>query len=641
MERDSNKILTAVVCLGAAVVSVAYFLSARSKQRRPGNVSKTHDLGESAKKNGDGQQAVYDHLFYQTVANASVIQIRTQREWHDSTLGVKFQFSPQCLKLVLEERHYPLIHVKFIVVSDHQASVSVVIEECNDVATLDDYRESCIARLEHCAKILPIEAFKFGSLQLRTLSYQYTNEVDVVVTVLAVLQKDGSRCVTVQHQTLGEKCAGGCRSIVGDLVRSVKFAAPGPSSSFLFCTEPRHGVGLRLPLNLTLMNEGLTTDADLIASPQASLPFAALLGEYGQLSVVARYERYAPAKNAAREVIGKLLHQAKTRYSLRKKLVSADAGHQKMSDELQVTVMSSRVTGNNDDEGVQRANECVFFVVECPVDSFGHDHIEGLVPMAGGSTGALLCVYLYNVLSEYVSVSFFALKSPTISLETFLPICTGIADSLTIGNHYGQETTLLYCNRRFCFPFDIRLGSQWKCWEPPLGDPLCIVGVLGLSWQDVEVRAIPCPVDVMEGGGVEKFQRECWHRVQQLHPHKTTIHSSDLRPARRGFVSFDIVFCAVEENENPGDDDDFTALAEFDSETSSALGNPFARCQCTRPRDSDPATPRADESLRIAVLLCCNDGFAFLLQIATSKYHQEESRRVIEEVASNLSMTRV
>ena len=527
MERESNKYLTAAVCLGAAAISVTLLLKSRLKQRsvHSSSVADKKDANRVTSLRGELQP---DHSFYQIQANSHVVQIHTLREWHDVSLGVKFQFSPQHLRLTLEERQYPVIHVKFAIPHEQQ-TVSVVIEECNDVATLDDYRDSCLIKLENCAKVLPSEQFTMN-VQFRTISYQYTNEKEEVVTVFAVLQKNTSRCVTVQLLTIGERSGATARSVVWEIVRSVSFSPPSPSSSFLFCTEPRHGVGLKLPLNLTLVNDGFVDDFHDGCIPQASSPFATLLSEQGNFSAVARYERFAPAKHSTRDVLLKLLHQAKSRYSLRKQLTLSDACHPKSVDELPVTIMSCKAHGNGDEEGVQRANDCAFFVAECAVDSSsGHSQIEGLIPAAGGAS-ALLCVYLYNVLSEFVSLSFFMLKGSTSSFENFLPVCTGIADSLTVGNHYGQETTLLYCNRRFCYPFDIRLGSHWKVWEPPLGDPLCIVSVLSLHWQEVEIRGIPCPYDVMSAP--EKFQRDCWHRVLQL-PSKVSIRSSVLRPPRK------------------------------------------------------------------------------------------------------------
>jgi hypothetical protein len=615
MERDSNKMLTAAVCLGAAVISIIYFLKAQAKQRKEHQVSsQTKEISSRAGEAGDSH---LEHAFHQAIVNSHITKVHTMREWCDASFGVKFQFAPQTLRPILEERQYPVIHIKFSVVNEHNL-VSVVIEECRDVTSLDEYREICLARLELCAKILPCEPLKSSGTELRTLSYQFTNERDCTVTVLAVLQKDSSRYVTIQHQTIGDRCAVNARSVLGDLVRSVKFLAPMTTPSYLFCTEPRHGVGMKLPLCLTFIGDDGVNESDS-SHVSSSFPLAHFTGQAG-LTVVARYERYAPSRCSIREAMLKVMHQAKARYSLRKHLVPAESGRPKSSDEIPVTTMVQNKVTAGDDEGVQRANECFFFVADCPVDSFGD---------AGGVTSALLCVYLYNVLSEYVSVSFFTPKSGSSSLQSFLPLCTAIGDSLTVGNHYGQETTVVYCNRRFTYPFDIRLGSQWTVWEPPLGDPLCIVSVLGVNLQEVDVRAVSCPHDVLNDVG--KFQRECWQQVLQL-PARVSIHSSEVRPRRGGLVSFDIVFSelAIGSNESEGD------------VGQDAGSNPFSRCSCPHPsRDSNPATPRDESmSLRIVVVLCTGEGLAFLLHVATTAYYQQESKRVIDEVAAHISLVR-
>jgi hypothetical protein len=544
------------------------------------------------------------------MVNSHITQVHTMREWYDALLGVKFQMSPAVLRPLLEERQYPVVHVKLAVVSKKNEVISVVIEECPEVASVDEYKDICLARLELCTKVLTCDSMWSWGAAVRVLSYQFANEADHAVTVLAAVQQVSGRFVTVQHQTVGERCADNARSVLSDVVRSVKSVPPAGTPSFLFCTEPRNGVGMSLDLSLTFVSDDSPGDGDV---PRAanSFPFARFTRHDG-LVVAAQYECYSPMKHSIRDVMQEVMRQARLRYALRKKLVPRDKGRLLAKDEMPVTIIAQREVAVVDDEAVQRPAECVFFGADCPADSL----VEG---EAGGAS-ALLCVYLYNVLTEYVSVSFFLPKTGNSSLESFLELCSRIGDSLTTGNHYGQETTVLYCNRRFCHPFTIRLASQWTVWEPPLGDPLCVVAAQGLSVHEVEVRVMPC--DVRGASDAEHFKLHCEQLVRQL-PGRVTIHSSGMRKSRRGGVVVEMVF------------------SETDADSGQDGGsNPFSRCSCPRPsKGSNPATPRETGPLRIVAVVSTAEGLAFILHTAATAYDWQEAKRVLDQVAAEISLS--
>lgn len=604
MEGGSNRLLTAVVCAGAAFVAVLYLIKSRTKHRQEPPALLKQDCVEQP-----GLGATHEeHRFHLAMVNSHITQVHTMREWCDASLGVKFHISPAVLRPLLEERQYPVVHVKLAVVNK-QDVISVVIEESPEVASVDEYKDICLARLELCAKVLTCDSMWGWGAGVRVLSYQFANERDHTVTVLAAVQQVSGRFVTVQHQTVGDRCADNARSLLSDIVRSVRPVQHSGTPSSLYCTEPRNGVGMSLDLSLTFVSDDTPTDGD-VPRDSNSFQFARFTRHDG-LMVTAQYECFSPKKYSIRDVMLEVMRQARLRYALRKKLVTRDKGRPVAKDEMPVTIMAQREVVVADDEAVQRPAECIFFGADCPVDGLGDGE-------AGGAS-ALLCVYLYNVLTEYVSVSFFLPKTGNSSLESFLELCSRIGDSLTTGNHYGQETTVVYCNRRFCHPFRIRLASHWTVWEPPLGDPLCVVAAQGLSLHEVEVRVMPC--DVRDANDAQDFKLHCEQLVYQL-PGRVSIRSSRMHLLRRGSAVVEIVFS---ETETDGGQD--------------CGSNPFSRCSCPRPsRGSNPVTPREAAPLRIVVVVCTNEGFAFVLHIAATAYDWQEAQRVVDQVAAELSL---
>ncbi|KAG8347479.1 hypothetical protein ERJ75_000835800 [Trypanosoma vivax] len=121
-----------------------------------------------------------------------------------------------------------------------------------------------------------------------------------------------------------------------------------------------------------------------------------------------------------------------------------------------------------------------------------------------GSTGvttylsAYLGIFCLLIRNECVSMSFL-FSTAHHTLEEVVTFCRRTLDTVSLGNHYGQSTSLLYCNRRHeVLPFNILLNSVGATSvvhveEPMIGDPLAFFRVAGLERLSVSLRVFPFP----------------------------------------------------------------------------------------------------------------------------------------------------
>lgn len=117
-----------------------------------------------------------------------------------------------------------------------------------------------------------------------------------------------------------------------------------------------------------------------------------------------------------------------------------------------------------------------------------------------GTISAYLSVFCLATRDQCVSISFLS-STTQHTLEEFITFCRRTIDTVSVGNHFGQSPSLIYCNRQHeVLPFHILLdsasavaGSVVRVEEPMIGDPLAIFHVDGLEDVQVLLRVFPCP----------------------------------------------------------------------------------------------------------------------------------------------------
>ncbi|CBZ31608.1 hypothetical protein, conserved [Leishmania donovani] len=139
----------------------------------------------------------------------------------------------------------------------------------------------------------------------------------------------------------------------------------------------------------------------------------------------------------------------------------------------------------------------------------------GVADLTAGTVKAYWSAFYVPVGTACVSFHFIASALRHTSTE-FVSFCATVMNSVSLGNHYGQSVSVLYCNiRHDVLPFRLSLPPTGMATveEPMLADPLCVVqATYGVEKVGVTVRVFPLftsttsPVeDGSSGGGGTGF----------------------------------------------------------------------------------------------------------------------------------------
>ncbi|KAG5487234.1 hypothetical protein LSCM4_07722 [Leishmania orientalis] len=118
----------------------------------------------------------------------------------------------------------------------------------------------------------------------------------------------------------------------------------------------------------------------------------------------------------------------------------------------------------------------------------------GATDPIAGTVKAYWSAFYVPVGTACVSFHFIASALRHSSTE-FVSFCATVMNSVSLGNHYGQSVSVLYCNTRHdVLPFRLSLPPTGMATveEPMLADPLCVVqATYGVEKVGVTVRVFP------------------------------------------------------------------------------------------------------------------------------------------------------
>ncbi|GET85885.1 hypothetical protein, conserved [Leishmania tarentolae] len=130
----------------------------------------------------------------------------------------------------------------------------------------------------------------------------------------------------------------------------------------------------------------------------------------------------------------------------------------------------------------------------------------GVTDLTAGTVKAYWSAFYVPVGTACVSFHFIASALRHSSTE-FMSFCATVMNSVSLGNHYGQSVSVLYCNTRHdVLPFRLSLPPTGMAAveEPILADPLCVVqATYGVEKVGVTVRVFPlftCATSLAEDG---------------------------------------------------------------------------------------------------------------------------------------------
>nr|CCC91592.1 conserved hypothetical protein [Trypanosoma congolense IL3000] len=173
-------------------------------------------------------------------------------EWRDDVLGVRMLFSPILFAVETEERQAPLLLVGLRYLRQPEHRVAITFECCGAVETAEEYRENSLDRIRSCAKLLSSAGYiRIGSEQLPSAEYCYMDSGNKLRFALSVFLTNGQLAVTAQY-IADTRVKSVLPTAFNELVRSIQFITPRATPSYLLCSEPRLGLGFRLPLDFFL-----------------------------------------------------------------------------------------------------------------------------------------------------------------------------------------------------------------------------------------------------------------------------------------------------------------------------------------------------------------------------------------------------
>ncbi|RNF21895.1 uncharacterized protein Tco025E_03225 [Trypanosoma conorhini] len=476
---------------------------------------------------------------------------------------------------------------------------------------------------------------------------------------------------------------------------------------------------------------------------ECSTPFAALAGcGPRRMMVVASYEPLARGHVSWQPLFERVLHTTLTRFSATQRVGSGSgeeaeeeqrkvtppiavvwcAKGQELSQERkdkrgtiivrpqQLLVPTNGDSAVDDDAGDTLLLDGAFCVQEITLDPKGasfallrdllqlqseEGYEEATANEAGGGSqrekaqrrkaptaviSAYLSVFCLRIRDACVSISFLS-SAKRHTLEEFITFCRRTLDTVSVGNHFGQSTSLIYCNTRHeVLPFNILLdpasaaeAASVLVEEPLIGDPLALIHVSGLEHVRVLLRVFPCPSAPLvllqsQCRAKTRLEKVVRNYLLQL-PDRVCVHHMETTMLGSR-AALEIHY----EQMVDADDSDAGLLA-LDEEVGNI--NPFARYWSTAAypavgggaagslapptaasdgADVAPAlapscsvdppplllrSPSRDSreevaSMRVGVVVCC-EGCAFLFLASSMDYSLSAVRQVVRQLAANIS----
>lgn len=615
-----NVLVTVLVGSAAAALATAALVK-RWLESKPNSASlQTLSEQTNIKPTAAEPESLGSAQFFASQAESHVMTTSASlSQWSDDQLGVRLQFSAHTLKLVSEVRQAPMITLKFSSCREVGVTVQVMIEDCerHPARSAEDYRNASVERIRDLVKIVSVSNVRVGTNVYPVVEHSYLTPTNTVMNVISIFVVHEHVGITMQFCTPGSMPKT-LPAAFHELVRTIKFSPPKPSSSYLFCAEPRLGVGFRVPLTFKLV---LTPEAGESDFGQDGPPFATLVGTSSNVTIVARNERHCQLSWA--QLIDKLLWQSFERFSVAgtprfvfQSTKSSDAGDAMVMRSCSIVAPTRDVefgrTAGDASDASSRTIGGYFCFHEVAVDTahsrdVGFETFNTILP-------AYFCLYCFSIgHGEYLTLSF--LSPDTHDLSTFVQFCQSVAYSLSLGNHYGQETSLTYCNLRHFCEFHVSISSHLSVREPLLGDPVCVLRSTEVTDSAITLRIIPCPRD-HASEQFAKFESDLLLCARQLGGGFRLLEHG-----RQPLSSFGGVVVWIVHEHDFSDD---SALDEVNDDEH--LQNPL----CHFDEENDVL----DVVSTWTSAIVCVDGKAYVFQTISNEYCCLASRSVLEDVVN-------
>jgi hypothetical protein len=452
MDRPSRRSGNVYATAAIGSVAVALACGAFLVKYLRGDAKIKKQLQEAPVVVEERAKSLHSTHFAQVALSHTTSLSSTQMEWLDQQLGIRILFCPQTLALIHEERQRPLGMLKFVSCKEPDSTVQCVFEEMPHQVSAEAYRRSCVEKISDVCQLISVDGWeRFGTEPHPIAKYCYLSEADAIVYVLSVFLIHESVALTIQFCT-SRPLPSTLPVFVYELVRNTRFVAPQPTPSYLFCCEPRLGVGFRVPLGFDLDSEDSHTKL-----------FTSLRNPSTQTRVIGFHKEVNPLIEWARS-LDDVLCDCSLHLGFAKptgtSIDTADRNSFVMRTcHLEIPTNSVRFGWNGSDSETLRSVQ-------------GYCCYHEVATQASEEKSSYLCVYFLPIdTNECITLAFLCPR--TNDKQQFIQFCQTVANSTSLGNHYGQETSLSYCCMRGLHKFHLNIGTLFAVDENRFCDPLC------------------------------------------------------------------------------------------------------------------------------------------------------------------------
>jgi len=382
-------------------------------------------------------------------------------ERKEPKLGLTFRYNPTEAAMKGEVRTYPVAVFELTLTQELTSRMLVTVEECDAEITNEAYKQCSLSQVGGTVKMLREKVGTLGGHP--AVEFEYAHAERHVWVILTVVKKRAF-CVHYNADALSYRCI----TIAHDLAKTITIGPSQPGDSFLFFTEPRYGLGMKLPVSRHIDTSASTLERGVIACFLAlhdtmrggdmldksfmeirvlhDIPVRPANIDATLEAACAALKRLIEASVGDGEVLvwksGSRNNTPRTAASFLRREMNTFQPHNMV---LKRTNASGRylfydITCKT--EGAESANSTIVVQYVAFVCVVGN---EAFVLTAWSEEEHFQSVY-------------------AVAKESFHTLC--------FGNQYGQEDSLLYCNPSY--RFSIRVPSQLQVHEPPIGDPLVL-----------------------------------------------------------------------------------------------------------------------------------------------------------------------
>eukprot|EP00760_Papus_ankaliazontas_P003198 PhM_4_TR11490/c0_g1_i1/m.5944 len=396
-----------------------------------------------------------------------IISRSSFQEKRDPKLGLSFRYNAVDVLLKGEVRCFPVAMFELQPTAEECSRVLVMVEECGADISLEEYKtcslKDVMRHLSHVTVLSEKNTTLSGHAAVEfeyTHSDAHTNDARRVWVTASIVNR---RAYCVQYNSSAKQFR--CLKVAQDICRGMQIGASRPGDSFLFFTEPRYGLGLRLPVayhvddNMHLADP--TTIARFVALHDTSRGGDMLDKSFVDLRVLHGFELRPTIDTTLEGVVATLRQQIEQEISGDNEVLHWKSG---------AMVESSQSRGGF---LLRRAQSHGFKIHNIVLKRTGFQGRYFFYDVVCEADGVTIVIQYIMLVCVHGSEAF--VLSAWSEEEHFTDVVANAKEcfhSLCLGNQYGQEDSLLYCNPQY--KFSMRVPSHFQVHEPLIGDPLVL-----------------------------------------------------------------------------------------------------------------------------------------------------------------------